>query len=428
MEYNFKDIYQSFSISHFTDDKDFLSHYIDLDELRNYESIENDNNVLIKKFKLRISLNKTQKFSDEFIVCDTVEFNCKELKNFDSIIKIAIIKEDIETWLNSENIYNYDFIFTIDDYYDELKKSFYHVLKIKGESVYLQLKNILNSLYKYKKEQFFHFTNNKFNNVFPKVRNYFKIFHSEFYDEEWYRETYNIPNNTDPVFHYLIIGNEKGYDPGPNFSSLDYYELNRDVEQAKVNPLVHYEMYGRKQNRQYKFSKEDIEKRYNAISNSPYFDKEWYVETYGDSITHMDPVDHYIKVGHYQGCNPSPEFDNEEYYECNLDVKAAFMNPLLHYELYGRDEFRIIHVSEIPKRNHYLISHSPYFDEEWYKDAYDLDDVTDLAKHYLEVGFKKKFNPGPDFDALKYYEDHEDAKEMGINPLLHYELYVRYSS
>ena len=40
MEYNFKDIYNTFAISYFTREHDLKNHFVDLDELQNYETIE----------------------------------------------------------------------------------------------------------------------------------------------------------------------------------------------------------------------------------------------------------------------------------------------------------------------------------------------------------------------------------------------------
>ena len=76
--------------------------------------------------------------------------------------------------------------------------------------------------------------------VFPKRKYYFKILNSEYFDEDWYRQTYDLKDNTDSVTHFLLIGHDKGNDPGPNFSTHEYYECNKDVELIGMNPLVHY--------------------------------------------------------------------------------------------------------------------------------------------------------------------------------------------
>ena len=55
-----------------------------------------------------------------------------------------------------------------------------------------------------------------------------------------------------------------------------------------------------------------------------------------------DSVYHFLNIGYVKGYNPGPDFIIQEYFECNPDVKRHGMNPLLHYERYGRKENRII--------------------------------------------------------------------------------------
>ena len=249
MEYNFKDVYQSFNVSYFTKENKLLSNWFDLDELKDYESVEYDRIILIKKFKLRVSI-KNKDFSDEIIICDDYEFDLNNLKDTDSLIKIAMVKDNLDNWICSKKFDDYDYIFTSkEEYAEDLKNVVLNVFIVKGESIFLQLKNILNLLYMHKQDKFYHFINNNFHSVFPKMRNYFKILNSEFFVDEWYKNVYNIPDNTDPVIHYLLIGYKKGFNPGPNFDSWDYYELNKDIEQLGLNPLVHYEQFGKRENR-----------------------------------------------------------------------------------------------------------------------------------------------------------------------------------
>lgn len=427
MEYNFKDIYESFRISYFTKDKDLLAKWVEKDELQDYESVEADNIVLIKKFKLRITVKNDLESSNEIVASDDYDFDFNNLSHSDSLIKIAIVRDNLNEWINSGKLAVCDYVFTTNkEYIKELKMTNDEVFPVKGESIFLQFKNIFNLLYMRRKEKFYRFINSKFHYVFPKMKNYFRILNSEFFEDEWYRNSYNIPDNTDPAIHYLLVGYTKGFNPGPDFDSWDYYEINRDIEQAGLNPLLHYEQSGRRENRQYKISSEILEKDLSTIRNSEYFDEDWYSEEY-DLSKDLDLTKHYLKIGYKIGNNPGPNFDNEEYYECNIDVKGASLNPLLHYEQYGREECRIIHVSEIPKRNYYLIEHSSFFDKEWYQNTYNIPEDVDPVEHYLNTGFKEGNNPGPDFNTQQYYGNHLDAKEMEMNPLLHYELYVRYS-
>lgn len=77
------------------------------------------------------------------------------------------------------------------------------------------------------------------------------------------------------------------------------------------------------------------------IRHSKLFDPEWYLREYPDvKAARMDPAVHYLLYGGKERRDPSPLFCSDEYLSLNGDVKFARMNPLLHYEQYGRFERR----------------------------------------------------------------------------------------
>ena len=428
VEYDFNTINKNFNISYFSKNDNLVGNqFVVSKNLKDYESIEESGDVsisiLIKKFKLRISFRKSPDFSNKIIISDDYDFNPNFLHHADSIIKIAIVKNNIDEWINSKNFNHYDYIFILGEYFNDFIKN-KNIFIIKGETIYEQIKYILNELYKRKLDKFYFFVKSiNFHEIFPNYKNYFKVLNSEYFDNQWYRETYNLKENTDSVIHFLLLGYTKYNDPGPNFSTAEYYECNKDVELDGMNPLVHYELYGRKENRIIKIS--DIGQRdYSLISNSPFFDGDWYKSTY--DIDDIDLVEHYLNIGFVKGFNPGPDFSTFQYYECNLDVKDNAMNPLLHYELYGRKENRAINIPDDRYNEFYSsILNSPFFDGDWYKSTYDIGDV-DLVEHYLNIGFVKGFNPGPDFSTFEYNECNKDVEDYGLNPLVHYELYGKY--
>ena len=423
VEYNFKDIYKTFNISYFSKNSKLIgSKFVNPQNLKDYETIEKNTDdlisVFIKKFKLRISFKKSDNFSREIVICDDYEFNPDGLNHSDDLIKIAIVKDNSDKWINSNlNVYNY--IFVIDEYSKNFTGN--NIFILKGTTVYEHIIYILNELYRRKSDKFHYFLKNiNFQNVFPNEKGYFKVLNSEYFDDEWYRKTYGLKDNTDSVIHFLLIGHSKGNDPGPNFSTHEYYECNKDVEIAGMNPLLHYETYGRKENRIIKVS-EIKDRNYSLIKDSEYFDKEWYESTY--SICEEDSVNHFLEVGFNKGYHPGPNFNTFEYYDCNQDVKEVHMNPLLHYELYGKGDNRVLKFSDEQYFKFYSsISNSPYFDEDWYKSTYDIGDW-DSAEHYLKVGFALCYNPGPEFST--HYAANRDVEEYGMNPLVHYELFGR---
>ncbi|MBR2839136.1 MAG: hypothetical protein IKE55_10160 [Kiritimatiellae bacterium] len=70
-----------------------------------------------------------------------------------------------------------------------------------------------------------------------------------------------------------------------------------------------------------------------------------------------------------------------------------------------------------------VIESSPLFSREWY-----LQKNPDVAKahvdpvwHYLHRGWKRDWDPGPEFCGRAYLRRYPDAAEAGIAPLLHFE-------
>ena len=75
------------------------------------------------------------------------------------------------------------------------------------------------------------------------------IANSLLFDSEWYCETYGFGKYLDAAKHYLNIGWREGKDPSPFFSTADYLSKNPDVAKANMNPLLHFEKFGLKENR-----------------------------------------------------------------------------------------------------------------------------------------------------------------------------------
>ncbi|MCS0503946.1 methyltransferase domain-containing protein [Ancylobacter mangrovi] len=76
----------------------------------------------------------------------------------------------------------------------------------------------------------------------------------------------------------------------------------------------------------------------NLVRRSGVFDIEWYARAYG--VEPDGAIEHYLTIGHAIGCNPSANFDGRAYLDANPDVRAANINPLLHYLVYGVHEGR----------------------------------------------------------------------------------------
>jgi SAM-dependent methyltransferase len=74
------------------------------------------------------------------------------------------------------------------------------------------------------------------------------------------------------------------------------------------------------------------------IEESGLFDAAWYRAAYPDvAAAGIDPIEHYLHHGAYEGRNPGPGFDTIWYLSENYELRAAGVNPLLHYIEYGRE-------------------------------------------------------------------------------------------
>ena len=71
---------------------------------------------------------------------------------------------------------------------------------------------------------------------------------SPLFDEKWYREQAKLPIGTDAASHYLD-GGWRNCDPSLYFRQDRYLEANSDVREARVCPLAHYLLDGRRQHR-----------------------------------------------------------------------------------------------------------------------------------------------------------------------------------
>lgn len=83
----------------------------------------------------------------------------------------------------------------------------------------------------------------------------------------------------------------------------------------------------------------------NIIRQSELFDSAWYKKRYMKWYM-TNPAKHYYNQGWKKGYNPSKYFDTKAYLSCNQDVAETGVNPLYHYVLYGKEEFRLIRCVE----------------------------------------------------------------------------------
>ena len=77
------------------------------------------------------------------------------------------------------------------------------------------------------------------------------------------------------------------------------------------------------------------------------------------------------------------------------------------------------------KEEYDLICSSNFFDDEYYRTMYDLDEYDDSIVHFLKIGVHKNYNPSDSFDTSFYLKRYPDVKKSGLNPFVHY---IKYGS
>lgn len=73
-----------------------------------------------------------------------------------------------------------------------------------------------------------------------------------------------------------------------------------------------------------------------------------------------------------------------------------------------------------------VVQSSKHFDAEWYRQRYMTNSkIEDPIDHFLTVGTKRSFDPGPNFSAHNYMLANPDVAETDFNALVHYERFGR---
>jgi len=72
-------------------------------------------------------------------------------------------------------------------------------------------------------------------------KRYRRIVASSFFDPDWYKRNYALPQIKDAALHYLARGARAGYDPGPEFSSIRFWSTFVTFDCVGKTALEHYE-------------------------------------------------------------------------------------------------------------------------------------------------------------------------------------------
>jgi tetratricopeptide (TPR) repeat protein len=159
-----------------------------------------------------------------------------------------------------------------------------------------------------------------------------------------------------------------------------------------------------------------------AIRASALFDPDWY-RARNDDLGAADPARHYLVHGAAEGRAPGPGFDGRRYYVDHPDVAEHGWNPLVHYEMLGRDEGRAAEPLGVAdaRQDARLVEGSDLFDAEWYLERNpDVPPDMPPAEHFVSEGGPAGADPGPDFSTADYLEANPDVAASGRNALVHF--------
>lgn len=143
-----------------------------------------------------------------------------------------------------------------------------------------------------------------------------------------------------------------------------------------------------------------------VLAASGLFDVAWFEARNPDlKAACIDPVMHFHRYGWREHRLPNAYFDTGWYLRYNRDVASAGLDPLLHYFEYGEAEGRR------------PIEH---FDPEWYRAKYGIADGACCLTHFLRHRLAGWVSPVPEFDPVHYLSQSPDVAEAGMDPFEHY--------
>ncbi|WP_105244572.1 glycosyltransferase [Psychrobacter sp. Marseille-P5312] len=320
------------------------------------------------------------------------------------------------------------------------------------------------------------------------------------FDEQYYLTQFDESSlpEVDLVQHYLETGFRESKDPSIWFDTSYYLSENDDVAKVGINPLLHYLQYGIVEKRkptnsislallssldevEYTAEKLEILNKHQLllkslpnnnskvslgvkdefitlvhavdqkIAKNPYFDAEWYGNTYGVPVEKS--WEHFCELGTLLYLAPCKqllavkgkmkEFNQEEWFTALMKLPHR-LNLIDYNELNDIQKCYEVYVSGLFDKewyiNHYpdlrdsvdalmhfsifgvYENHSPneLFNQEWYKENYSLIDSQIPLVHYLKNWRNQAFNPSLQFDVNKYLLAYKDVAKEGVEPLAHY--------
>ena len=139
-----------------------------------------------------------------------------------------------------------------------------------------------------------------------------------------------------PIFDRVHWALAEGREPIGSFDRDYYLARYPDVAAAGINPLVHYVRHGKADGRKGAADNPafDLYQDLESVARSELFDAGYYLRTNPDvGARGLDPLEHFLEVGVWEGKRPNPDFDPDSYRKQFLGETDSGVNPLVHYIL-----------------------------------------------------------------------------------------------
>ena len=222
------------------------------------------------------------------------------------------------------------------------------------------------------------------------------------------------------LFNYVGHGLKDGFNDNSYFNKNNYLKKYPDVKTSGMGAIKHYLTHGMEENRNdiYNINVES----FNLVKDTDLFNQDFYSKESGiDFKTYDLALFHYLEEGYKNNFNPSSEFNARVYVKKYPDVLKKGFNPLVHYLIYGKNEYK----TDVCNKNlkaYNLVKNSGLFDFNYYKKECNLIFSSEKSAllHYLEFGYKEGLNPNSSFSGTTYSNIYSDVKIDDWNPLVHY--------
>ncbi|WP_165362751.1 rhamnan synthesis F family protein [Promicromonospora panici] len=160
------------------------------------------------------------------------------------------------------------------------------------------------------------------------------------FDAEYYRRTYPRVDfaTVRPLEHYLTFGCRRGMRPNERFDDEFYVRNYPEVADSPMLPLVYWLRVGARRGHRTCF--EDVAPTVKKVRDSSLFDPHYYKSAHDLPEDDVDPALHYVLHGAQEWLDPGPAFSTEYYLRRYPDLQTAGINPLTHFDRFGRAEGR----------------------------------------------------------------------------------------